>query len=212
MSIKLMIADDHPLIISGLQNMLRHFPDIEIVGTFETGKELLEGLRSIKPDVLLLDIQMPDKTGTELAGTISKNYPDIRIIALTVLENNHYIKAMLRNGASGYLLKNSRQDVLIEAINAVYVGEQYIEPSLKDRVWRDIMKSDSQPTLKPILSKREKEVLQLIADEYTSQEIADKLFISLRTVESHRLNLLLKLGMKNMAGLVKVAVQMGLVE
>ncbi len=212
MRIKVAIADDHPLIINGLESVLRHFPEIEITGTYENGAELLEKIDRHLPDVLLLDIQMPGKSGTELTTILSKKYPNLRILALTILENNYYIKTMLRNGASGYLLKNSKQETLIEAIRAVHAGEQYIEPSLKERVWRDMMKSNNQHELQPDLSRREKEVLQLIANEYTSQEIADKLFLSLRTVETHRLNLLLKLGMKNTAGLVKYAVQMGIVE
>lgn len=212
MKIKVSIADDHPLILSGLQNVLLHFPEVEVIATYENGDELIKGIAQQMPDVLILDIQMPGKNGTEIASIISKKYPNVKILALTILENNYYIKTMLRNGALGYLLKNSKQEILLEAIKTVYRGEQYIEPSLKERVWRDMMKTGNQIELQPKLSRREKEILQLIANEYTSQEIADKLFLSLRTIETHRLNLLLKLGMKNTAGLVKIAVQLGLVE
>lgn len=212
MKIKISIADDHPLIISGLQNMLRHFPEFDIIATYENGAQLLQGFAQMLPDVLLLDIQMPGQSGTELAGIIAEQYPSVRILALTNLDNNFYIKNMLRQGVLGYLLKNSKQEILVEAIKAVNTGEQYLEPSLKERVWHDMMKTQNQNVLQPSLTRREKEILQLIASEYTSQEIAEKLFLSLRTIETHRLNLLSKLGLKNTAGLVKVALQMGLVQ
>lgn len=118
---------------------------------------------------------------------------------------------MLRNGALGYLLKNSKPETLAEAIQAVFMGEQYIDPSLKDRVWKAMLQQKKQAEIKPEVSKREQEILQLIAYEFTSQEIADKLCLSMRTVETHRLNLLLKLGMKNTAGLIRYAVQMGII-
>ena len=212
MKIRVAIADDHPLILRGLQNLLRDHPDIEITGVYENGTALLEGLAQTPPDVLLLDIQMPDKNGLELAGIISQQYPDTGIVALTNLDSQFYIKSMLHQGALGYILKNSGEATLIEAIKTVYNRQPYLEPALRERAWRDMVRAQHTTDVQHSLTRREKEVLQLIAREYTSQEIADKLFLSLRTVETHRMNLLLKLGTKNMVGLVKAAIQMGLVD
>jgi DNA-binding NarL/FixJ family response regulator len=214
MKIRVSIADDHPLILRGLKNLLSNHKDIEVLGVYENGSELLPGLAENTPDILLLDIQMPDKNGLELTGTIAHQFPDIGIIALTNLDSQYYIKSMLNQGALGYILKNSNEEILIEAIKTVYNREPYLEPTLRERTWRTMVKGQHGPSPDTghSLTRREKEILQLIAKEYTSQEIADKLFLSLRTVETHRMNLMLKLGAKNMIGLVKAAIQMGLVE
>ncbi len=210
--IRIAIIDDHPLIVNGLQNMLRHNPDIEITGAYTNSKDLFDGLSKTTPDILLIDIQMPEKTGPELAKIIQQKYPAIRMIALTNLDNNFYVKTMLRNGVSGYVLKSSDQEVLLEAIRTVYDGNEYLEPGMKERVWEDMVKSRRQTNSTAPLTRREKEILTLIANEHTTQEIAAMLFLSANTVETHRLNLLSKLDVKNTAGLVKKAMQMGLVE
>ncbi len=212
MKIKISIADDHPLVIRGLRGLLHDIPEIDIIDVYHNGKELMEGLEQQQPDVLLLDIQMPGKNGMELAGIITQSYPDVRILALTNLDNNFYIKGMLSQGALGYLLKNSDEEVLIEAIKTVYDGKPYLEPALRDRAWKDMVKTKGDTATQHSLTRREKEILKLIACEYTSQEIAEKLFVSLRTVDTHRLNLLIKLGAKNTVGLVKAAMHMGLIE
>jgi DNA-binding NarL/FixJ family response regulator len=214
MKIKVSIADDHPLILRGLQNLLNNNEDIEVNGLYENGNELLVGLTENPADILLLDIQMPDKNGLELASLVTQQFPETGIIALTNLDSQFYIKSMLSQGAMGYILKNSNEETLIEAIKTVYNREPYLEPSLRERAWRNMVKGQfsSAPEGGNTLTRREKEILQLITQEYTSQKIADKLFLSLRTVETHRMNLMLKLGAKNMIGLVKAAIQMGLVD
>ena len=214
MNIRVVITDDHPLAIGGIENMLRACDHIRITGSFTSGAALLRYLEQEVPDVLLLDILMPDQTGQELAALIRQLYPSLRILALTSLDAPYYVKSMMRRGCSGYLLKNTDQQTLIRAIETVYQGDEFIEPALKELMLQNVMKgrrSHAAP-LVPVLTQREKEVLRLIVEEYTSQEIADKLFISLRTVEGHRLNLLQKLDAKNTVGLVKVALQMGLIE
>lgn len=210
--IQISIIDDHPLIVNGLQHMLQHNPDIEITGCYTNSNDLLASLTVMQPDVLLIDIQMPEKTGPELAKVIQQKYPAIHMIALTNLDNNFYVKAMLRNGVSGYVLKSSDQEVLLEAIRTVYDGKEYLEPGMKERVWEDMVKTRRQTSNAAPLTRREKEILTLIANEHTTQEIAAMLFLSANTVETHRLNLLSKLDVKNTAGLVKKAMQMGLVE
>lgn len=210
--IKIAIADDHPLVIDGLHHILVPATGIEIVGSYANGRELMHGLTTVQPDVLLLDIQMPGQTGEELIEQIILLYPSIKVLALTNQDNVYYIKTMLRKGALGYILKTTRKEILLDAIRTVFSGEQYLEPLLKDKLIRDTLQAKSQVSADPILSRKEKEVLQYIAADLTSQEIADKLFISKRTVDNHRLSLMMKLGVKNAPALVKVAIQLGLIE
>jgi len=212
MKIKIAIADDHPLVISGLHYALTNSTDMEITGSYSNGIELLKGLSNTHPDVLLLDIHMPGQTGDNLAEIISEQYPDIKILALTNQDNVYYVKNMFRKGAKGYILKTTMEPILLDAIRKVYVGEQYLDPVLKEKVLQDALRTKKNNLANPMLSTREKEVLQYIALDLTSQEIADKLFLSKRTVESHRLTLFMKLGVKNMAGLVKKGIQMGLID
>ncbi|HOZ78369.1 MAG TPA: response regulator transcription factor [Ferruginibacter sp.] len=205
--IKLAITDDQVIILNGLQKILADVQNIRITGVYNNGDELLEGIAKEQPDVLLLDIQMPGKSGIELAAVITKQYRDIKIIALTNIDVVAQIKKILQQGVMGYLLKDANPATIINAIETVYGGEQYIQEQLRQQ----LLNSLSAGNAKQIVTRREKEILQLIVDEFTNQEIADKLFLSLRTVENHRNNLLQKLDVKNTAGLVKVAIQEGLV-
>jgi DNA-binding NarL/FixJ family response regulator len=150
---------------------------------------------------------MPGKTGIELAAIITKTYRNIKIIALTNVDVVAQIKKILQQGVMGYLLKDASPEKIVAAIETVYAGEQFIQEELKQQ----LLSSLSASNAKQIVTRREKEILQLIVDEFTNQEIADKLYLSLRTVENHRNNLLQKLDVKNTAGLVKVAIQEGLV-
>jgi DNA-binding NarL/FixJ family response regulator len=205
--IKLAITDDQVIILNGLQKILGDVKNIRITGVYNNGDELLDGIAKEQPDVLLLDIQMPGKSGTELAAIITKQYKNIKIIALTNIDVVAQIKKILQQGVMGYLLKDASPETIINAIETVYGGEQYIQEQLRQLLLSSLSASNS----KQIVTRREKEILQLIVDEFTNQEIADKLFLSLRTVENHRNNLLQKLEVKNTAGLVKVAIQEGLV-
>lgn len=214
--INISIVDDHPMVISGLENMLKPFDHINIISTYSNGVDLLEGLKSLRPDVILLDILMPEMQGAEIAQLVTKSYPTINILAITSLNAPTHLKSMMRSGCKGYLLKNTDQKVLVEALETVYRGEEFIEPVLKEQIFKNMFKyKQQQGSLSPdevaVLTRREKEILQLIAQEYSNQEIADKLYISLRTVENHRFNLHQKLEVKNTIGLMKVAIQMGLV-
>lgn len=192
--------------------MLQNNSDMNIIATYTTGQALLDGLKKNLPEVLLLDIQLPDKNGPELAKIITEKYPTVRILTLTNLDNDFYIKSMLRNGALGYLLKSSTREVLVEAVTTVYRGDQFLEPEFKDRIWKNALKNKSNHTSIPPLTRREKEILQLIVNEYTTNEIADKLFVSNGTIETHRLNLLSKLNVRNSVGLVKKAILLGLID
>lgn len=213
MPITVAIVDDHPLAIEGLQNMLQSAGGIKVQGTYNTAQALLEGLTAHQPDILLLDILLPDQKGTELAATLKQRHPGIRIIALTSLDAPIHVRAMIRQGCKGYVLKNTDKQSLIAAIEQVYKGEEYIEPSLKEKMLYNVLHQKRHTSGKsPDLTSREKEILRLIVAELTNQQIADRLFLSLRTVETHRFNLQKKLDVNNNIGLAKAAFQLGLLD
>ncbi len=199
------------MVIVGLKNMLYFYKHIEVINTYTSGAELMDGLEQDVPDILLLDIKLPDKTGNELARIISKKYPRLKIIAITSMESSFHIKDMLQNGCQGYLLKTSSQQTLLDAIEKVYQGEEYLEPSLRDNLLKSMFNSQKKTVYKPNLTRRELEILQLIMEEYSNQEIADKLFVSHRTIQNHRFTLHQKLNAKNTVGLIKAAIQLGLI-
>lgn len=211
MPIQTAIVDDHPLALNGLKSMLSGYPQISVSAVYPSGKALLEGLKKEQPDVLLLDVLLPDISGKELAPMISRLYPGIRMIALTSLDGPAVVRSMMQRGCLGYLLKDTTEETLVTAIEQVYRGLEFIEPSLKEFIFQNMMRYRRQgQQVMPDLTTREKEVLRLIAAELTTQEIADKLFISFRTAENHRYSIMQKLDVKNTAGLIKVAMQMAL--
>lgn len=213
MSINIAITDDHPLALNGIKTMLSSFPHLTVTETYRTGQALLDGLAISQPDILLLDIMLPDKSGKELASIISKSWPKIGIIALTSLDAPAVVKSMMQRGCLGYLLKDTDEDTLAEAIEQVHQGLEYIEPSLKEHLLQHMIRNRRPAAqVHAELTQREREILKLIVEEYTTQDIADKLFISFRTVENHRYSLLQKLEVKNTAGLVRVALTTGLLE
>jgi DNA-binding NarL/FixJ family response regulator len=209
MKIKISIADDHPLIINGLKQILQNCVDMEILSTYTSGQQLLNGLHALQPDILLLDLQMPNGSGEEIAPLITRQYR-LKIIVLTNQDSTYYLKTMMNYGVAGYILKTSVADTIIDAIRQVYQGHVYIDRLLKEKLVQESLQSQEQSDL-PQLTRREKEVLELIASNYSSQEIADKLYLSKRTIDNHRLSLLLKLRVKNSATLVKKAMQLGLI-
>ena len=212
MKIKIAIADDHPLVIKGLQHILANSNDMELAGSYTNGRELLKALAAVQTDVLILDIHMPGQSGDELAEIISDQYPDIKMLALTNEDSVYHIKNMLRKGVLGYILKTTDEEILLDAIHTVNRGEQYLEGSLKERLVQDTLQAKKTNSADALLSDREKEVLRHIAMDLTSQQIADKLFVSKRTVDYYRLCLLTKLGVKNVGALVKKGIKLGYIE
>lgn len=193
--------------------MLKGFGGIRLGYTYDNGKDLLAGLILHQPDILLLDIQLPDITGEELAVIIRRAYPAIKIIAVTGFNTAEHARLMLDKGVSGYILKNTDEYKLNEAIQRVCQGGRYIDPLVQEKILNDLYGAENTGSLgyKPVLTKREKEILNLIMEELTSQQMADRLQLSLRTVENHRVSLMQKLNAKNIAGIVKRAFQLGLV-
>jgi len=210
--IKIAIADDHPLVINGLKLILANNGEMELAGSYNNGRELLTGFKSCLPDILILDIHMPGQTGDELAEIITAMYPSVKILALTNENSVYHIKNMLRKGVHGYILKTTSEDILLDAILKVYRGEQYLETVLKEKVIQDTLQAKKQISAAPVLSDREKEVLRYISQDMTSQQIADKIFVSKRTVDYYRLSMLTKMGVKNTGALVKKGIQLGLID
>ncbi|HIP48146.1 MAG TPA: response regulator transcription factor [Lutibacter sp.] len=206
--IKVFLVDDHKMVIQGLQLLLDNNPKIKVIGTAENGEEAIEKIPIAKPDVVLLDINMPKINGIDTCKQLIKEQENLKIIAISMHTETSLIKMMLSAGAKGYVLKNAGQSVLINAINSVYDGKIYLDETVNDIVVNSIANSSKKNKSPfPTISRREKEVLQLILEEFTTQEMADKLCISFGTIETHRRNLLNKLGARNTAGLVKVALE-----
>lgn len=212
--IHVFIVDDHKMVIDGMQLLLKDEQDIVVVGTALNGEDGIKQIPKTKADVILLDINMPGINGIETCKELLKINPDLKIIAISMHKESSLIKLMLSNGAKGYVLKNAGQDEVIDAIKTVYEGKMYLDDTVNEIVLNSVANNGSEKSVNPFpkLSRREKDVLNLILEEYTTQEIADKLFISFGTVETHRRNMLIKTGARNTAGLVRIALEYELVK
>lgn len=211
--IKILIVDDHKVVIDGISLLLSQSDHVEVVGFALNGKDAIDMLEDIEVDLILLDINMPIMNGIDACKVIKNTYADIKVIALSMLKESSLIKMMLKNGATGYVLKNAGKDELLDAITKVNDGKKYLGDEVNDIILDSLTKGNSKKTTNPFpsLSRREKEILELIMEEYTTQEISKKLFISFGTVETHRRNMLIKLGARNTAGLVRIAMEYELV-
>lgn len=201
MATRVFIVDDHYMVIEGIRSLLQHERTIEWVGHASNGESCLAYLKQQQPDVILMDINLPDKSGIDLCKEVKEQYPSVFIIGLSTFNQQSFIQKMMENGASGYVLKNATQEELIEAIEAVMKGKTY----LSDEASQSLRKNISAEM--PVLTRREKEILGLIAEGMTNNEIAKKLFVASTTVDTHRKNLLAKFGVKNTASLMKMAIQ-----
>jgi len=212
-TIQVLVVDDHQMFIDGVTAMFANDEEICIAGSCLSGKAVLQACSDANPHVMLLDINLPDMDGVDVCKSINTEYPTIKIIALTMYNEGSFISGMLKNGAKGYVLKNSDKDTLKEAIKTVHEGGSFFGEDVTKTLMQGMMpeKKRAQNNT-PKLTRREKEILALIVQEFTTQEIAEKLFISLNTVETHRKNLLQKLNVRNTAGLVRFAVENKLVE
>ncbi|MCF6223679.1 MAG: response regulator transcription factor [Flavobacteriaceae bacterium] len=205
--IKLAITDDHKMVLRGIESMLKNTTEIEVVGTFENANETLKNLDKTNPDVLLLDINLPDINGIDLCKLLLKKYPYLKIIALTNFDDISFTKRMLKNGAHGYLLKNTDKLEILEALKTVLSGDLYIQKNIQKKLLNQSIQKTNDNGLKPYLTRREQDVLIAISEELTTKQISEKLFINTKTVETHRMNIMSKLGAKNSVGIIKIAME-----
>jgi len=212
--IRIIIADDHQMFIDGIRSMLGSQKNISVIGTANNGGEVLELLESKKADIVLMDINMPDMNGIETTKKIQNQFPKTRVIMLTMYNTKNFIERLVYAGASGYILKNTGKKELITAIETVYNGKTFFSKEVTLRIMEGMTKKKQLPAdfFEIELTLREKQVLKLIAQEYTTTEIAVRLSLSPYTVETHRKNLINKLCVRNSAGLVKYALQNGLTD
>lgn len=206
--IKVMIIDDHPIVLDGLKNLLSNRDDMMLAGSYDNGKEGLAAIAAQQPNVVLLDINLPDIDGAAICKQLRKQDKDIRIIALSVHNERMVIRNMLNSGANGYVLKNSVGEEIINAIHATLDGNNFL-----CRKTKEIMAQVNENELPeiPKITRREKEILELVSQGLTSAQIAEKLFISLHTVESHRKNLIEKFDVATMTAVIKLATKYGLI-
>lgn len=212
--IRIMLVDDHKVVRDGIKYYFEDQPDCEVVQEAGNGLEALEVLEKSPVDIVITDISMPEMDGIGLLKAIRERMPDQKVIALTMLSEVQHVKEMISHGVNAYLLKNCNEEEILKAVREVQSGSTYFAKDVTQSLIDDLAgkrRPKQRLTIETPLSAREKEVLKLIAMEHTNQEIADKLFISVRTVDSHKRNLLEKTGAKNIAGLVMYAVEHSLV-
>jgi DNA-binding NarL/FixJ family response regulator len=209
--IRLLVVDDHAIVREGIGSLLARRKDIEIVGQAADGKQALDAVATLQPDVVLMDIAMPVMNGLEATREIHKAFPATRVLVLTQYENKEYVMPLLRAGAVGYIIKNARASELIDAIRAVYDEGVYLPPRITRAVVNVIAEAAAEGGEPALLTEREIQVVRLVAEGLSSREIADQLHISAKTVDTHRANIMEKLGVRHSAELVKYAIRKGLV-
>jgi two-component system response regulator NreC len=210
-----MIADDHTIVRQGLARLLNDQPDLTVVGEAENGRAAIDKALQLKPDVIIIDIAMPQMNGLEAAKRIRKKLPDTKILILSMYSHEHYIHDVLETGVSGYLLKDSSGRDIISAIHAAMSDETFLSPSISKVLvdtYRSPRKNASSTERYKQLSNREREVFQLIAEGHSTRQIADTLYVSISTIKSHRAKIMEKLGIETPVKLVHFAIQLGLVD
>lgn len=211
----ILVVDDHSLVREGIITMLSIYDDFDIIGDAESGEEALKKIESLLPDVVLLDINMPGMNGIETAKQIIADYTSVKIIILSMEVTQDHISEAIKAGVSGYLAKDTKKEILAEAIRKVMLGEQFFGEKVSQVIFKGFYKQSKGERVaseNKVLSKREVEVLQQIASGLSNREIADKLFISIRTVDAHRNHIMQKLNLKSTAQLVKYAIREKLVD
>jgi len=209
---KVLIADDHTMFADGIASILSAESDIEVVGQCLDGPSVIEFLKKGEADILLLDVNLPGMSGIEVCKKVVSDFNATKVLAISMFNEESFVTEILNNGAMGYILKNTGREELLKAIKTILSGTSYFSKDVTETIMKGLMnqrKGSSQESRKiiPKVSRREKEVLDLIIKEHTTQEIANQLFISLKTVESHRSNLLAKCNARNTAGLVRIAME-----
>ena len=210
MAIRVLIADDHEVVAEGLRHLIDAESDMEVVACVGDGREAVQQARDTRPDVVLMDLSMPELNGADATRAILQRDPKCRVIVLSMYSEREYVRRALKAGAAGYVVKRSAAKEVVEAIRAVHAGQRYLSPRVADVVLEDYT-DDKQDDALARLSAREREVLQLLAEGRTGAQIAERLSLSQKTVETYRARLVEKLGIRDLAGLVRFAIQKGLV-
>lgn len=213
MKIRILLADDHTILRAGLKMMLNAQPDMEVVGEAQDGRQAIEETRKLQPDIVLMDITMPDINGIEATRQIKRLTPDVKILMLTMHEHDEYVFQALQAGASGYMLKEAADTELITALHVITSGQFYLSPTAQSVVVGDYLqkvRTGEERDSYSSLTEREREILKLVAEGFTNNQIAERLVISPKTVDTHRTHIMDKLNMHSRAELIKYAMRRGL--
>lgn len=213
--IKVFLADDHTIVRQGLAKLLEAEPNIKVVGEAQDGREAVNKVQKLNPDIVIMDIAMPLLNGIEATRQIKKVLPQIKIIILSMHSHDRYISELIKLGASGYLLKDSTGSEIVKAVSAAVKGDVYLSPSISRRVVEDYLslkKTSSREDLYAKLSNREREVFQMIAEGHSTRKISDILCVSPSTVKTHRANIMEKLQLDNISQLIQFAIRLGIVD
>ena len=209
--ITILLADDHDVVRRGMKMLLEDEESVKVIGEASDGLDAIEKVKMLMPNVVILDLTMPKMTGIEAAKIISEEYPEVKILIFSMHHNKEYIISSVENGANGYLLKDTGKEELMRAIKVVSEGRKYFPPEISEVIINELLAKNSgtQEEIRPIFEKitpKEKQILGMIVQGYNSREMADKLFLSIRTVDNHRANMMKKVKAKNTADLVKMAI------
>lgn len=207
--IRVLLPDDHKILRKGVRMLIDSQPDMEVVGEAKTGREAIEEARQLKPDIVVMDVSMPELNGIESTRQICGEMKHVKVVALSMHRDSVYVREILRAGASGYLVKDSEDDDLVKAIRAIHQGEAFLSPAISDAVLTDYRRHVSNPV--DLLTSREREVLTMVADGKTNKEIATTLNLSVYTIESHRGSVMEKLNLHNTGDIVRFALRNGLI-
>ncbi len=214
MSVRVILVDDHPIVRQGLRRLLESEPELQVIAESGDGLEAVQLVERYKPDVLIVDLMMPGLNGLEVTRQVCQRLPYIRVVVLSMHKDDDYIVQALRNGAMGYVIKDTGPSELAQAVREVTSGRRYLSPQIAERLVDRLLLQPSQLMQDPyeLLTSREREVLQLVAEGFTSPEIAQRLTISRRTAEQHRANLMHKLGLQNQREVLRYALRKGILQ
>ncbi len=213
-TVRILIAEDHTIVRKGLCSILKNEKDIDVVGEAENGKEAIKQVEELIPDIVVMDISMPLLNGLEATLQIKKRFPEVKVLILTMHTSEEYVSEILKAGASGYIVKKAAPEELVSAIHAVSQGNSFLSPSVSKSVIKKFLQvagAEAGLEKSSLLTEREREVLQLIAEGYSTRKIADLLFISVKTVEAHRSHIMEKLDLHNIADLTRYAIRTGII-
>ena len=209
--ILVLIVDDHKILVEGLHSLLNKNPDIQTIGEAENGKDAITLCKELNPNIVLMDLDMPILNGIEATKIISKDFPKSRIIILSMYPDHEYVKSALNAGAKGFIVKDTAANDLIQAVRVVYDGKAFFSPSVSKIIVESMYTSDDSKLKEDVLTSREKEILQLVTEGKSSIQIAERLFISKSTVNKHRENIMKKLNIHDIVGLIRYAIQKGII-